>query len=525
MKMDPKTLPDDVMQLKQNIVDLAAELHNSKIAYMALEEKFKAVLYQRYGRSSEKQADDKSQPELFNESELEAQESADQTLEENKETITYTRKKTGRKPIPKDLPCERVEHDLPDEEKFCKCCSKERPRVSEKTTKEVDYVPARIIAVEHVYPVYGPCSCESFSDSEQPEMLQPKAIPRLLPGSMAGPGLLAHMITAKYADSLPFYRQEKIFKRLGFDLSRETMCNWFLSAARKCQDIIDLLWEDIMTSPLMQMDETSVQVLKENGREASRKSYMWVNIGYPNGKPIALFHYHPGRSRDIPLEILKNYKGHLQTDGYAGYNAAGSLPGIEHVGCWAHARRKFFEASKISKKSSSAQVALSHIRKLYAIEKKLRNENLSNDDFVRKRQEQTIPVLKKFHAWLKKKENEIPPKTLMGTAVSYTLNEWDKLIRYLDGWYLTPDNNRAENAIRPFVIGRKNWLFSDTSRGAHASAAFYSLVITAELNGLEPYYYLRYLFIMLPKAKTLEEKRALLPHRVSVVDIVKVLEI
>lgn len=529
MKVDISSLPDDVQQLKERIKQLSVELqnnkvelHNNKLAYQELEAKYKLAMHRFFGKKSEKLTEEESlQQWLFNEAEDGADEEPQVEVEEEKKdekekvsVAAHRRKKRGRKPIPDYLPRKRIEHPLPDEEKRCPCCNKERPRISEKISSEIEYIPARLEVIEHVYPVYGPCSCEEFAAGENPEVIQAPAIPRLIPGSIAGPGLLAHTLASKFVDSLPFYRQEKIFKRIGLEISRATMCNWTMLAAEKCADILDLLWEEIMEADLMQMDETSVQVLKEPGREASSKSYMWVNVGYVKDGTIILFHYHPSRSKKIPLEILKNYKGYLQTDGYAGYNAAGELPGITHVGCWGHSRRKFFEADKVTENPASAHVALSYIRKIYRIEKQLRaRDDLDNDEFVRKRKQKVRPVLERFHKWLLKKSKEIPPKSPVGSAIQYTLGEWQKLIRYLDSWHLTPDNNRAENAIRPFVVGRKNWLFSDIIKGARASAAFYSLVETAKANGIEPLKYLRYLFTKLPTAGTLEEKRALLPHR------------
>ena len=260
------------------------------------------------------------------------------------------------------------------------------------------------------------------------------------------------------------------------------------------------------------MDETRVQVMKELGRSDTSKSFMWVLRGGQAEKPVIVYRYHPTRSGKVPLQYLSEYEGYLQTDGYEGYREVGSLSGITHVCCWAHARRKFDEAAKPSKKPGGAAEALGRIGKIYRIERELRSEGLEADEFVRKRKDRVLPILKAFKGWLEKKALQVPPSTLLGKAVNYTLKEWEKLVKYLDSPYLTPDTNRVENAIRPFVVGRKNWLFSGSPRGAHASTTLYSLIETAKVNGLEPYRYLKYLFTKLPGAQSLEQCRKLIPQ-------------
>jgi transposase len=263
------------------------------------------------------------------------------------------------------------------------------------------------------------------------------------------------------------------------------------------------------------MDETRVQVMRELGRADTAQSFMWVMRGGPPKKPVILFRYHPSRSASIPLQYLSEFRGHLQSDGYEGYAEVGALPDVVHVGCWAHARRKFDEAATASTKAASAHEALSRIGKLYRIERELRAQPLSGEVFVRTRKEQALPILADFRRWLEAKADQVPPSVLLGKAVHYALKEWDKLVRYLDSPHLTPDTNLVENAIRPFVVGRKNWLFSGSPRGAHASATLYSLIETAKVNGIEPYRYLRYLFTKLPLAQRIEDYQALTPQHLD----------
>ncbi len=253
------------------------------------------------------------------------------------------------------------------------------------------------------------------------------------------------------------------------------------------------------------MDETRLQVMNEQGRADTAQSFMWVLRGGPPEKPVILYRYHPSRSVCIPFEYLRGYTGFLQTDGYDGYEEVGALPGVTHVGCWAHARRKFDAAVKASKNGGSAHEAVGRIAKLYAAERELRALALPAAEFMIKRKARVLPVLESFKGWLEAKVVQLLPSALLGKAVSYTLNEWQKLVRYLDSPYLTPDTNHIENAIRPFVIGRKNWLFSGSPVGAHASSTLYSLIETAKANGIEPYRYLRYIFVKLPLAKELQE--------------------
>jgi transposase len=522
-------LPDDTDSLKEIIIDLherqrniEEELNKKNQANLILEEQIKLLKHKLYGKSSEKSGSaDKDQLGLFNEAETIADESGDDKITE--EQITYVkghkRKKRGRVSLPANLPREEVIHDLSDEEKRCKCCNKERPCIGSESSEELHIEAPKFKVIKHVKLKYGACNCKASQLREEPEIKTAKMPARLLPGSIASPGLLSFIIVSKFADALPFYRLEKILKRYGVDIPRMTMCNWAIKTASLCQELLEIMDKEIRSGPLIQMDETTLQVIAEPGRSAASKSYMWVRIGYRDGKQIILFNYHQSRSKEIPLSLLNNYKGYLQTDGYSGYDDTGELPDIIHVGCFGHSRRKFNDANKASRNKGSSQAALSYINELYKIEKELRGKldggKISIGEFTAERKKLALPVLVKFKDWLDKKVKQAPPETLIGKAINYTLGQWDKMIRYTDMWFLTPDNNRAENAIRPFVIGRKNWLFSYTPRGAHASAALYSIIETAKANGIEPYHYLKYLFTKLPQVKNQDELENLLPTRLQ----------
>jgi len=332
---------------------------------------------------------------------------------------------------------------------------------------------------------YVPCGCEGFLNSGEAEIKKAAAPKRMIPGSIVSPGLLAYTVTSKYVDALPFYRQSKIFERIGIELSRATLCNWTIEAYEKMTGFMEVFEKQLKSGNFIRMDETTVQVLHEENRRPENKSYMWVSIGYPErGKPLVLYQYHPTRSKKVPYDFLEGFTGYLQTDGYDWYNYALSRGGIVHVGCFAHARRYFIDAEKLNKKDSRAHKGLQFIKSIYEIESELRVRNLADNLFVEQRKKLVLPVLDDFHRWLVLTKNEIIQKSKTG---------------------------EAERTIRPFVIGRKNWLFSNTPRGANASAAMYSLIESAKANNLEPYAYLRFLFTKLYEASNQAELTALLP--------------
>jgi transposase len=293
------------------------------------------------------------------------------------------------------------------------------------------------------------------------------------------------------------------------------MSNWQQQVYGKLKPLYELLKETLKNGPVIQMDETTVQVMGEEGRTDTQTSYMWLARGGPPGKTVVLYEYRRTHDAKQAKEILSGYRGYLQTDGYKAYDTAvKGNSAIIQVGCFAHARRKFFEASKATKKPQSAEEGIKYIRKLYALEDTLRKEALDEKDFVKKRKVQAGPILAAFKEWLEKRAIEILPSSLMGKAVEYTLKQWEKLIAYLESPHLTPDNNASENAIRPFVLGRKNWLFNKSPEGAESSCGMFSLIETAKQNGLEPLLYLRELFEKTPLASTPEDWEKLLPWNI-----------
>jgi transposase len=527
--VNTSSLPNDPAALKGIITSLMAE-HEGAIASIVadheavvsqMEERIRLLQSIIFGSKSEKRkADTPGQRQLSLFDEIEVSPLIQPELE-NTETIevpTHSRKKRGRKPLPEDLPRVEVIHDLPEGEKTC-ACGCELTRIGEETCEKLDIIPAKVQVIRHIRLKYACRGCEGVESEGGAVKLAPLP-PQIIPQSIVTPGLLAFVLVAKFADALPFYRQEAQFKRIGVEVSRASMCNWAMKAAEAVKLLIDYMLAEIRSGPIVNMDETTVQVLGENDRPNTSTSYMWVCRGGIPDRPVVLFRYEPTRSGSVAKEILSDFKGYLQTDGYLGYEALGEQEGIRHVGCLAHVRRKFVEVEKASKngknsKGGTAHAVLDLIRKLYAIEKKALVAKLSPEQIKALREEESRPVLSKIKALLDKRVQTTPPKSLLGKAISYALNQWERIERYLEDGQLRPDNNLAENVVRPFAVGRKNWLFSGSPRGADSSAALYSLVETAKANGLEPYAYLRYLFEHLPSAVTEEQRKALLPNRLD----------
>ena len=508
------TLPDDPDKLKKMVLDFQAEIN-------FLNEKIRVLRQTIFGPTSEKRdPGDSPQLSLFDMPEdipellsTEAEESEDIVIAE------HSRKKKGRKKLPENLPRVDVVHDLTEDEKVCPCGCK-LSRIGEEISEKLDIVPAKIQVIRNIRPKYACKKCEGLED-EGPSVKIAPVPAQIIPKGLATAGLLAYVLTTKFVDAVPFYRQERQFKRLGIELSRSTMCGWAMKAAKTCLPLISLLKEEIRGGPVINVDETTVQVLHEPGRKPTQKSYMWIFKGGLPDLASLIYEYHPTRSGDVAKLFLDGYQGTVQTDGYKGYDFLDTRQDVLHVGCWAHARRKFMDIKKAgsSKKTGGYNKALQFIKQLYGLEKIARQKEISGDELYEWRQKHAKPVLKKFKTWLEKKSNQVVPKGLLGQAVSYCLAQWHRLENYIKDGHAGIDNNVAENAIRPFVVGRKNWLFSGTPEGAEASAVLYSLVETAKANNLEPYSYLRYLFEKLPS--TLPENLPnLLPHHLSAEKII-----
>ena len=471
-----------------------------------MEEELRLARLRKFGARSEKLP---FQGELFDEAELEV------SLEEVEKELAEAEPKKPRKRHTKadgfdeNLPRIQVHLELDAEEK-----AGARKTFFSKVKEELDIVPAQARVIEYWQE-------KAVFDTEDGSQ-QVKAAPRPahpLGKCLASVQLLAWILVAKYADALPLYRLEGILKRHGGRISRTTMANWIIRLDDVFKPLINLLREQQLNADYLQADETRLQVLKETGKSAQSDKWMWVIRGGPPDRPAVLFEYDPSRSEAVPLRLLDGFRGTLQTDGYAGYNRVCRENGLTRIGCWDHARRKFVEASqaapakKKGTKVSKADVAIGKIRKLYAIEKRI--EALPPEEKTRQRQQLALPVLNDLKAWLEKNRTRVPKDSLTYKAMQYTLNQWELLTGYLADGRLHISNALAENAIRPFAVGRRNWLFADTPRGAKASATVYSLIETAKANGLEPFAYIHHVLQHIGGASTVEEIEALLPWNVT----------
>ncbi len=435
---------------------------------------------QRFGRSSEKFSSENAP--MF--PELEQVFDEEMAPEEKKVPSKKPRKASGfRKPLPEDLPREDVVHDLPESERTCSC-GHDLHQIGTETSEQLEVIPAKVKVLRHVRIKYGCKACEeTVSVAKMP--------PQPIPKSMAGPGLLSHIIVSKYDDHLPLYRQSEIWQRSDIGLDRTTLGRWVMKCGVLLKPLVDLMKEDIVSGDYIQADETGVQVMKEPGRKNTSKSYMWVYKTGGQDEFRIVYEYSPTRSAAEAQAFLGNFKGYLQTDRYSGYKTVckGSKGKVVSVACWAHARRKFSAVDKMSKKPGMASDTLTRIGKLYEIEKRARKDGLDPGKVKELRQKEAKPLLDDLQEWLLKKRPQIPPKSLLGEAVRYTINHFKELCVYLEDGRLSIDNNEAERCIRPFAVGRKNWLFSGSVEGAQSSAILYSLLETAKSYGHNPFHY------------------------------------
>jgi len=474
-------------------------------------EQFYLAQQKHFGKSSEAHP---GQGELFNE----AEQLIDQEEEPEKETISYNRAKPKRKSLPKDLPREVRVIDLPEDEKCCDCCGHDLHQMGEKKSEQLKFIPAQIKVIETKRLQYSCRHCEKTATKTSIKIAPLPANP--IPKSIATPSLLSQIITSKYQYSLPLYRQETIFKQHGIELNRKTMSEWMIKSSTLFKPIVDYLHQQLLTQPVIQADETTLKVIRED----KIKCYMWVycsgtdspanNATQEPTKNIVLYDYQASRAGSCAVNYLKGFNGYLQADGYKGYEQVDA----QLIGCMAHARRKFVEAKTAQPKNKSgrADLAINKIAKLYRIEKSIKD--LSPAEKCKIRTEQSLPLLNDFKKWLDRSIQQVLPKSAIGKAIQYNLNQWEKISGYIKSGEINIDNNRAERAIKPFVIGRKNWMFCNTASGANASAILYSLIETAKANGLTPFNYLMYLLEELPKQP--EDLEYLMPWNVELKTVI-----
>ena len=512
--MNNDTLPRNVDELISIVTTLREKVVQQSLFIDQLLEEIRLGRHHRYGVKSEHISPDQLRL-LLEEAQSQIPEPSNAEDNDNATESTPTKKrKRGRRQLPDHLPRIDIEHTLEDDACQCGQCQSMLIPFSTKESEQLDIVPAQVRVLRHTRHNYRCPNCEDADIKTAP--LPPQPIPK----SNASPSTLVYLIIAKYLEGMPLYRLERQLNRYGMPVPRSTLANWMIQSGELLQPLINLMREKLVSYDIVQMDESRYQVLREDGKTAQSQSYIWVQRGGPPNAPVILYDYDPSRSHGVPLRLLEGFKGYLQTDAYEGYGPVCRDYQLTSVGCMAHSRRKFDEALKAQstvdpdkKKSSLAATALKMIQSLYRIERHIKN--LSSESKKAIRQEQSKPLLEELKAWLDRHVDVVPPKSALGKAMKYMLEQWRKLIVYIEDGRLNIDNNLCENAVRPFVMGRKSWLFATSVAGANASANLYSLVETAKANGHEPYAYLLTVFTKLPAAKTLEDIEALLPFNLK----------
>ena len=496
---------EEVIARKDNqILDLMRQLKNAN--------------NHRFGRRSEKVEDDGTTQAvlpIFNEAEVEVEQNVEgeECEDDEIEVPAHKRKKAGRKPLPEDLPRIRKEYDIPEEEKLCNCGC-QMTCIGEKVSEKLDIIPAKVQVIQEVRKQYACIDCSKAAKRDEeikPAFKLAVGARHIFPKSIATPGLLSFIATSKFCDHLPLYRQETIFKRIGVDLPRATTSLWMIKVGVAITPLINLLQDHVRTYDVSFADETTVQVLNEPGRKASNKSYIWCFAGGPPDKRAVIYQYHPTRSGRVAKQFYEDYKGAIHCDGYKGYTELISSKEITGVTCFAHVRRKFLEALPNKKLKGISGKVLKLIRKLYKLEKELKEAEASFDEIYQTRQKYAKPILDELYTLLLDSRDRVPPDFPVGKAIKYTLGLWPYLMNYIEDGRYEIDNNRTERLIKPFVIGRKNWLFCQSVQGANASANLFSLIETAKLNQLEPYAYMKIVFEKLPYCESVEDYEKLLP--------------
>lgn len=505
MPIDPQQLPDDAGILRQMVLDLVAQLDREQTRRVKTEHLLQQLLAARHGRKSEQISRD--QLALFA-AELAAQgvhleELAPEEEEDHEEPPpggATGRAPHGRRPMPRQLPRERMVHDLAEEEKHCADCDQDLRLIGEESSERYEYVPAQVKIIEEVCKKYA-CSCtvKTATKPSQPILK-----------STAGAGLLTQVIVGKYADHLPLHRQAKMFRRWGLEFNVTTMCGWMRQSAELLDPLYERLKSLVLASKVVGTDDTPVKVL-DRKLPQTRSGRIWPYVG-DRHHPAVVYDYTATRERAGPEKFLETYRGHLQADAYVAYDSFFTEPEREmvEVGCWSHARRHFRNALESDRARMSAVLAL--IGQLYRVEKQARQNGFHGEQRRLLREHGARPVLDQLHQYLAKIRDQVLPKSEAGQAVSYTLKNWTALTRYCRDGDLEIDNNATERALRGIAIGRNNWTFFGSDRGGRTAAVLRSFVSTCEVVKIDPFAWFRDVLSRIADhpVNKLDE---LLPHR------------
>jgi transposase len=518
---------NEIQNKNNEIQNKNNEIQNKNNEIRILKERLSLQLAWRFAKHSEKYYPE--QPSLFDEDEQffivpeeDKTKVHDEQIFKTEIVNSYKRNKKGRKPLSDELPRIVEVIDIKEEDKHC-ACGAELSKIGEDVSEYLVHIPSQIYVKKIIRPIYACRKCEGSGDEEKSTFRQAPAPKRIIEKSISSPSLLASVFTNKFELHLPYYRQEKAYEHRLINISRQDMACWQEKIYSVCRPLEDLIIKHIKSGNTMHMDETTVKVLRYDQIDEDReKSYMWLATGGPAKQKAVIYRYFKSRSAENVKEFINGFSGFLMTDGYKGYMAALTeheklypQEKITHACCLAHSRRKFMDAVKVSK-SKSAEVAVKYISDIYKAEKECHNVMKNNEDLPALRKGKVKPIFDSFKIWLKEKSKTVPHSLKFGEAVAYTLEYWDWILNYMECPELTPDNNEAENSIRPFVCGRKNWLFAGSEKGARSSCFIYTLIENAKLYGLNPYDYLRCLFERVPSVKTNDDFAALLPWNIKI---------
>ena len=494
----------EIARLREENTGLQEEIERKDLLLKHYIEQLKIAQLRKYGASSER-TELPEQLGLFNEPEALADAGGGECAET--EQIAYTRKKRkGRRgEFYENIPTKRVVHEIPEEERICPECGRvARECGREAVRSELEIIPASVTKVEHVQVIYSRCGCGMGAGSKKRTISKSCVPAPVIPNSgIASPSLVAYVVSNKYVLALPLNRQSEEFKRLGVELPKQNLANWVIYVARAwLAPIWALLREELLRNEIIHADESTHQVINENGRAAKQKSYMWAyHTGRGSPRQVSIFEYQETRAKEHPLRLLEGYAGKLHVDAYAGYLGL-EAQGVTLSYCWAHARRRYVDALKPVKKEHRkcypASVGLRYCDHLFFLEGYYDEENLTRGQRERWRELLSVPIAEEFFVWAGNMLPKAEPDGLLWKAVSYSLNCRERLMNAFCDGRLELSNNRAERHFRNYAVGRSNWKFSYSPDGAKASAVAYSIVETAQANGLVPYKYLNFLFETLP---------------------------
>ena len=484
-------LPDDVVALKRMLLELqqrsAAEIAQLKAEHEAaideaVQAAIAAILRRYYGPRSEKF--DPRQLLLFGltvaNAPLDAASVADEAGEELQTRRIKKRHQHGRSPLPEHLERIEIEHDLDD--KRCPACGDERCRIGAEVSEQLEYFPASFKVLKHIRHKYACGKCEG--EGYDPKIEAAKKPSQPIDKGLPGPSLLAHIITSKLGDHLPLYRLERIFERQRVHIARSTMCAWMRAAGDLVAPLTQLMTERVRRSQVIHTDDTVVPI-QSPGAKQCRKGRIWCYLG-DGANPYTVYDYTPNRSRAGPADWLEGYEGYLQADAYGGYDGIFHAQNVTEVACWAHARRKFYDAQDSDEERATQMLAL--IGQLYSIEREAKDADAAARLAIR--QERSLPVLSRIQDWLDAEADVVLPRSPLATAITYAQNQWSALTTFATQGFLSIDNNAAERALKRVALGRKNWLFAGNDQAAAHHARLWSLIASCERHALDPQTYL-----------------------------------